>query len=152
MRYTIRFLAVSALLLTLPAPATAQGVVGCSVVPASWGVVQQGLDQLFFGACTRHDRCYRVCNPEGGPYVGFGYKSSCDAALYTELLLACETWSLILSFPNVEWVDQQAFLNECATYASYGYAAVSSYGVVVFLNGQCTYRCNAWACTQSGRV
>jgi hypothetical protein len=148
----VRFTVLAALLLILPAQATAQGVVGCSVVPSSWGAIQQGLDAIFFGACTRHDFCYRTCNPPGGPYVGYGYKASCDTVLYAELLLACETWSLILSFPNVEWVNQQDFLNECATYASYGYAAVLSVGTYVFLDGQCTYRCNAWACTQLGRI
>ncbi len=138
--------------LLFPAQSKTQSILGCSVVPQSWGVVQQGLDTIFLGACSRHDLCYRACNPEGGPYLGYGYKGTCDTVLYSELLLACQTWSLILSFPNVEWVDRDAFLHDCTTYASYGYVAVLTYGGYVFLNGQCDFRCNVWACNQLGRT
>ena len=99
-------------------------------------------------ACTQHDFCYRTCNPIGGPYVGYGYKVGCDNNLAIGLSTACTTWSLILSFPNLEWVDQHAFLDECLTYASYGYGLVLSVGTAVFLQGQCYQYCNQWACGQ----
>ena len=151
----MRMLASAALTLTLvlsPLPAAAQGpgIIGCSIVPDSWALIQQGLDKLFFGACARHDFCYRTCNPVGGPYVGYGYKANCDTVFYAEMLLACETWSLLLSFPNIEWTDQQSFFNECAEYASYGYGLVLSAGTYFFLDGQCNEYCNQWACGQLG--
>lgn len=98
------FLALS--LVALPASAAGPGVIGCSILPPGWGdAVQQGLDQIFLGACAAHDLCYRRCNVPGGPYVGYPYKVGCDSGFAADLAFACETWSLILSFPNVEWVD-----------------------------------------------
>ncbi len=122
---------------------------GCSVVPESWALVQQGLDQIFFGACARHDLCYRACNPIGGPYLGFGYKAGCDTTLYSEMLLACETWTFILSFPNSEWTSAEDFFDECTTVATYGYGLVLSVGTIAFLQQQCLH-CNQWACSQGG--
>ena len=83
----------------LPSFATAQvgGILGCSIVPESWGAVQQGLDTIFFGACSQHDLCYRTCNPIGGPYVGYNYKIGCDNNLAIGLSAACTTWSLSLA-------------------------------------------------------
>ena len=150
---TLRFstLVLLVLILLLPSPSFAQGIYGCSIVPEGWALVQQGLDKIFFWACTRHDICYRDCNPIGGPYHGYGYKTTCDTSLYAEMLLACQTWSLTLSFPNIEWVNRDQFLNECSTYASYGYALVSTYGIVPYLQQQCLH-CNQWACNQGGGV
>jgi hypothetical protein len=132
----------------LPTSSDAQGpgVIGCSIVPGSWGIVQQGLDKLFFGACAIHDNCYRTCNPIGGPYVGLGYKASCDTVFGLNLAFACQTWASILSFPNIEWVNRDAFLDECLDYAAYGYAAVLSVGTYFFVEGQCNNYCNQWAC------
>lgn len=147
--YSLAIVLVFALSPT-PSPAQGPGVIGCSIVPSSWGQVQEGLDQLFFGACARHDACYRACNPIGGPYVGYGYKANCDTVFAVDLATACETWSLLLSFPNIEWVDQDEFLDECLDYAAYGYGLVLSVGTFPFLEGQCTNYCNEWACGQLG--
>ena len=133
-----------------PVMAQTGGVLGCSIVPESWATVQQGLDKLFLGACSRHDLCYRICNPISGPYVGYSYKINCDNQFLVDLLAACGAWALILSFPNIEWVDSNDFLNECADYAAYGYALVATYGNVPFVNNQCLTYCNAWACGQLG--
>ena len=133
-----------------PSAAVGPGVIGCSIVPSSWGAVQQGLDQLFFGACAIHDACYRTCNPPNGPYVGYSHKAGCDTNLYIDLAFACNTWALALSFPNVEWVNRDEFLDECLDYAAYGYAAVLSVGTFPFLHSQCNLYCNRWACGQIG--
>lgn len=153
MRFSGHHLIVGLLLMTgsaTPSVAQGPGVIGCSVVPSSWAAVQQGLDLLFFGACATHDACYRTCNPIGGPYLGYGYKATCDSVFALNLAFACETWSLILSFPNIEWVNREEFLDECLYYASYAYAGVLSVGTYSFLTGQCNQYCNAWACTQLG--
>lgn len=146
-------LCVLVLLAFSTTPALAQtpgGVFGCSIVPQSWSQVQQGLDTLFLGACTRHDLCYRTCNPIGGPYIGYSYKVGCDNQFAIDLLAACSAWALILSFPNIEWVDSNEFLNECADYAAYGYALVSTYGLIPYMENQCLEYCNGWACQQLG--
>jgi len=136
--------------LPTPSPAVGPGIIGCSIVPESWGAVQQGLDKLFFGACAIHDQCYRTCNPRGGPYVGYGYKAFCDTTFYANLGFVCNTWASVLSFPNLEWVNRDDFLDECLDYATYGYALVLSAGTYFFLEGQCNGYCNQWACGQLG--
>lgn len=134
-----------------PLSALGPGVIGCSILPDGWGsAVQQGLDDIFLGACTAHDFCYRTCNPPDGPYVGYGWKVGCDTTFGVDLAFACETWSLILSFPNVEWVDRDEFLDECLDYAAYGYGLVLSVGTFFFLDGQCNEYCNQWACPEIG--
>lgn len=138
---------ILALLILLPPSSLAQEVLGCSIVPEEWEAVQQGLNQLSWGACGRHDRCYRACNFPGGPYLGYGYRATCDAVFFGDLLAACAAWSLILSFPNIEWVDQQDFLNDCGEFASYAYVGVTFLGENPFLNQQCDH-CNRWACLQ----
>lgn len=141
-------LTLVSMVLLLPALSSAQ-VLGCSVVPESWGTVQQGLNTLAFGACARHDLCYRACNPIGGPYHGYGYKATCDSIFLADLLAACAAWSVILSFPNSEWVDQDDFLDDCAAVAAAAYVGVSLFGDGAFLSGQCEH-CNQWACNQGG--
>lgn len=119
-----------------------QNTLGCSVVPQSWAQVQQGLDLLAFGACTRHDLCYRSCNNPAGPYKGNAYKGGCDAVFYADLLAACGSWSLILSYPNQNWVDRDEFLADCADVASAGFVLVSTAGFGPFADAQ-RARCNA---------
>jgi hypothetical protein len=137
------------MILLMPMPAFGQSM-GCTIL-VDWAEVEEGLDTLFFGACTRHDQCYRTCNPEGGPFLGYGYKATCDTVFYGNLHFACNTWSLVLSFPNVRWVNREEFLDECVYYANYAYAAVLSVGTYFFLTQQCQ-RCNVWACNQGGGV
>ena len=141
-------LATALFLILLPSTSAAQ-TLGCSAVPSSWAAVQQGLDLLALGACSSHDRCYRSCNPAGGPYHGFGYKATCDAAFYGNLLAACGAWSVILSYPNAEWVDSGEFLEDCGEFATVALAGVTVLGTTPFLSQQCMH-CNQWACDQRG--
>lgn len=145
----LRGLVVLLLIVTLPAPALSQ-TFGCSVVPESWKTVQAALDTIFGFACTRHDLCYRTCNPPEGPYRGYWYKDFCDAVLLGDLAAACNGWSVNLSYPNSLWTSAQEFLDDCGYYAGIAYLGVAVFGTGAFLNGQCDH-CNQWACTQIPR-
>jgi hypothetical protein len=112
--------------------------------------VQQGLDAIFAFACTKHDFCYRTCNPVDGPYLGYWFKDGCDATLLGDLLAACNGWSLTLAYPNSLWDTAEDSLDECGVYAWTAYLGVAVFGTGAFLRGQCDH-CNQWACTQIPR-
>lgn len=145
---SIVFLLIVAVLAS-PSPSTSQ-TYGCSIVPEHWVTVQQALDTIFVFACTKHDLCYRACNPIGGPYFGYWYKDTCDITLYGDLLAACNGWAFNLQYPNSVWETANEFADECATVAGAAYLGVAVFGTNAFLNGQCDH-CNQWACQQISR-
>lgn len=66
------------------------------------------------------------------------------------MALACETWTLLLTFPNSEWIEPNDFLDECLDYASYAVALVGTVGYFPFFEGQCSQYCNQSACSYVG--
>jgi len=111
---------VVGLLTFLPAPAGAQTTPpwpdGCSIgLPL---FIQNGLDRIFFAACTHHDFCWARCNPPGGPYLGLSHKFQCDGFFLAEMEAACAAWSVVLSYPGSGWSDSGAFLEDCSAVAA----------------------------------
>lgn len=127
-----------------PPPAGAQG---CTLgLPAS---IENALNSLLLGACGRHDTCWRTRNPCGGPYLGIGWKASCDLQFLADLSAVCVAATSILSFPNPYYSNSDDFLTACETGASAAYAGVSA-ALPIWYSTQCTNGCNRDACQASG--
>lgn len=130
-----------ALALASPAPANAQG---CTLgLPSS---IENALNTLLLGACGRHDTCWRTRNPCGGPYLGFGWKATCDLQFLIELEGICQIATGIFSFPNPDYSSVQEFMDDCQDGAELAYTAVSTIGIPFWFSTQCTNGCNAAAC------
>lgn len=119
---------------------------GCSI-PGGPQWMKSGVDMIFLGACTRHDYCYGECNPQGGPYFGYGHKEGCDATLAVELDTACSVEAAALTFPLDDIPDANTFLKICAGLAATFVAAVNTPPAFsYFSSDQCFYGCNADFC------
>lgn len=141
---------VVALLGFLATPAGAQTTPpwpdGCSVgLPL---FIQNGLDRIFFAACTHHDFCWARCNPPGGPYLGLSHKFQCDGFFLAEMEAACAAWAVVLSFPGSGWSDSGAFFEDCSAVAATFATAVgvTPAGLSRFWQSQCERGCNLQAC------
>lgn len=109
--------------------------------------MKSGVDKIFLGACTRHDYCYGQCNPQGGPYFGYGHKEACDATLAVELETACSVEAASLTFPLDDIQDSSTFLEVCAGLAATFTAAVNTPpGFSAYAEDQCALGCNANFC------
>ena len=118
------FLIILGLLCTLalatPVPATAQG---CTLgLPSN---IESVIDSLLLGACDRHDACWRTRNPCGGPYLGLGWKATCDLNFLADLTAVCAAATTIFSFPNPDYSSAEDFFEDCETGAAAAYTGVS---------------------------
>jgi hypothetical protein len=130
-----------ALALASPVPANAQG---CTLLlPSS---IENALNTLLLGACGRHDTCWRTRNPCGGPYLGFGWKATCDLQFLIELEGICQVATGIFGFPNPDYSSVEEFMDDCQNGAELAYAAVSTIGIPFWFGTQCDNGCNAVAC------
>lgn len=142
-------LAITGLLCALalaifPVPARAQG---CTLgLPSS---IENAIDSLLLGACDRHDACWRTRNPCGGPYLGLGWKASCDLDFLADLSAVCVAATTIFSFPNPDYSSVEDFLEACEAGAAAAYAGVSA-AVPIWYSTQCSNGCNLQACQNLG--
>ncbi len=138
-------------------PARARAAVpwpdGCTLTTSStkpalqiW--LQQGLDTIFLGACSHHDRCYAQCNGESPPFLDGSHKTSCDVTLLIEMEDACTLWASLLTFPiddDLQTADD--FILYCNGGLAPGiFGAVSLFGDGAYAGDQCTKGCNPNYC------
>lgn len=125
---------------------------GCSIKLPLF--VQQGLDGIFFTACTKHDLCWGRCNGPSPPYLDLEHKVQCDFLFLLDMEAACAAWSAVISYSGSGWSDAEDFLADCSAVAAMMAAAVSQPlgTITTFWRSQCTNGCNPDGCANSDAV
>lgn len=135
---------LSALVLTGPPAARAQG---CTLgLPASY---ELAINNLLLNACGRHDTCWRTRNPCGGPYLGLGWKATCDLQFLADLTGVCAVATALFSFPNQDFDSIADFAEACEAGATAAYLGVSA-NIFTWRRTQCRNGCNLQACNNGG--